>query len=94
MWPGDAGVTVFSLIPLSSAAHAAFGAGSLFIKQDNPLVLLTLHYIVRQLLVRQGLVPVAFASSRGGAPIGRVTFSALDCGLSPLLIAKNSKGPL
>lgn len=56
-------LSVFSLILLSSVARAAFGVGSLFIKQDNQLVLFTLHYIIRQFLLRQGLVPVSTDNS-------------------------------
>lgn len=59
-------LSVFSLILVSSVAHAAFGAGSLFIKQDNQLVLFTLHYIIRQFLLRQGLVPVSIDNSLRG----------------------------
>lgn len=56
-------LSVFSLILLSSVARAAFGVGSLFIKQDNQLVLFTLHYIIRQFLLRRGLVPVSTDNS-------------------------------
>lgn len=79
--------------PCELCGHAAFGAGSLLIKQDSQLVLFMMHYVVKQFLLRQGLAPVSMDSSLGGAPVWWVPCSALGCGMSPQLIAKISKGP-
>ena len=61
-------------------AHAALGAGSHFIKQNNQLAVFTLNNIVGQFLLRKGLVLVSIDSCMGGAPVWWGTCFALSGG--------------